>query len=67
MEIKSDEKLLEWFLLNVEKGLICINAQVVDFHGPLQFSPTKRRFHVRSNVLLTKEGTSERASQRASS
>ena len=54
MEIKSDENLLEWSLLNVEKGVVRINAQVNDFHGPLQFSPTKRRFHpsVRSRVLL---------------
>jgi len=54
MEIKSDENLLEWSLLNVEKGVVRINAQVNDFHGPLQFSPTKRRFHpsVRYRVLL---------------
>ena len=53
-EIKSDENLVELYLLNVEKRLVCMNAQVNDFHGPLQFSPTKRRFHpsVRSRVLL---------------
>ncbi|RLM50344.1 hypothetical protein C2845_PMPSC049106 [Panicum miliaceum] len=63
MEIKSDENLLDWFLLNVEKGFVCINAQVNDFDGPLQSSPTKRRFHpsVRPSVLQIEEGTSERA------
>jgi len=63
MNIKSDENLLEWFLLNIEKGLVCINAQVIDFHGPLQFSPTKRRFHpsVRSSVLLIEEATNKTA------
>jgi hypothetical protein len=47
----------------VVNGLVCINAQINDFDGPLQFSPTKRRFHptVRASVLLIDEGTSERA------
>jgi hypothetical protein len=59
MEIKSDENLLDWFLMNIENGLVCINAQINDFEGPLQFSPTKRRFHptVRAGVLLIEEGT----------
>ena len=35
MEIKSDENLVEWNLLNVEKRLVCMNAQVNDFYGPL--------------------------------
>lgn len=63
MEIKSDENLLEWFLINVEKRVACINAQINDFEGPLQFSPAKRRFHptVRVGVLLIEEGTIERA------
>ena len=63
MEIKSDKNLLEWLLINVEDGLVCINAQINDFEGPLQFSPTKRRFHptVRASVLLIEEDTSERA------
>ena len=54
--------MLEWFLINVENGLVCIDAQINDFEGPLQFSPTKRRFHptVRASVLLIEEGTSER-------
>ena len=34
MEIKSDENLLEWFLINVENELVCINAQINDFEGP---------------------------------
>jgi hypothetical protein len=45
VKIKSDENLLEWFLFNIDKGLVCINAQINDFERPLQFSPTKRRFH----------------------
>jgi hypothetical protein len=58
--------LLEWFLINVEKGLVCINAQINDFEGPLQFSPIKRRFHpsVRTDVLLIEEGTNERATNK---
>ena len=35
VEIKSDENLLEWFLINVDNGLVCINAQINDFEGPL--------------------------------
>ena len=63
MEIKSDENLLEWFLTNVDNGLVCINARINDFEGPLQFSPTKRRFHptVRAGVLLIEEGTNATA------
>ena len=63
MEIKSDENLLEWFLINVKDGLVRINTQINDFEGPLQFSPTKRRFHptVRTSVLQIEEGTNERA------
>ena len=54
MEIKSGENLLEWFLINVEDRFVCINAQINDFKGSLQFSPTKKRFHptVRASVLL---------------
>ena len=63
MEIKSDESMLEWFLINVENGLVCINAQINDSDGTLQFSPTKRRFHpsVRAGVLLIEEGTNATA------
>ena len=70
IEIKSDKNLLEWFLINVEDGLVCINAQINDFEGPLQFSPTKQRFHptVRAGVHLIEEGTNAtttNASERA--
>ena len=41
MEIKFDENLLKWILINIEKGLVCINAQINDFKWPIQFSPTK--------------------------
>ena len=45
MEIKSDEQLFEWFQLNLDKGVVRINAQINDFEGPLQCSPMKRRCH----------------------
>ena len=35
VKINSDENLLEWFLINVDNGLVCINAQINDFEGPL--------------------------------
>jgi hypothetical protein len=62
-EMKTDEHLLEWFVLNVDKGVACINAQINDFEGPLQFSPTKRRCHpsVRSRVHLIEGSTNEGA------
>ena len=69
MEIKSDENLLEWFLINIEKELVCINAKINGFEGPHQFSPTKRRFHptVWTVVLMIEEGTSERATNERAS
>jgi len=45
IEIKTDEQLFEWFELNKENGEVHIVGQINDFDGPLQFSPTKRRFH----------------------
>jgi hypothetical protein len=63
--MKTDEHLLEWFVLNVDKGVACINAQINDFEGPLQFkfSPTKHRCHpsVRSRVHLIEGSTNEGA------
>ncbi|WVZ83391.1 hypothetical protein U9M48_030549 [Paspalum notatum var. saurae] len=52
---------IEWFQLNQEKGVVHIDAQINDFEGPLQFSPTKRRFHpsVRNNVEPTPESTND--------
>jgi hypothetical protein len=43
--------LFEWCQLNLDKGVVQINAQVNDFEGPLQCSPTKHRCHpyVRKN------------------
>ena len=41
MEIKSDENLLKWFLINIEKGLVCINTEINYFEWPLRCSPTK--------------------------
>jgi hypothetical protein len=38
-------QLLEWFNLNLENEVAYIDAQINDFDGPLQFSPTKRRLH----------------------
>ena len=42
IKIKSDEQLLEWFQLNLDKGVVQIN----DVEGPLQCSPTKHRCHL---------------------
>jgi hypothetical protein len=60
-EIKTDEQLLEWFKLNKDKGKVYINAQINDFEGPLQFSPTKRRCHpsVRNRVPTNETRTDE--------
>jgi hypothetical protein len=55
--IKSDEQLLEWVYLNLENVVVHIDAQINDFDGPLQISPTKHRLHptvrerVREKVL----------------
>jgi hypothetical protein len=43
--IKSDEQVHELFQLNIEKGVVHIDAQINDFDGPLQFSPTQCAFH----------------------
>jgi hypothetical protein len=53
VEIKTDEDLLQWFEVNMQKGVVRIEGEVHDFEGPLLFSPTKRRFHpkVRSRVV----------------
>ena len=66
IEIKTDEQLLEWFELNKEKGNVYINAQINDFEGPLQFSPTKRRCHpsIRNRVPTNETNTAERATSR---
>jgi hypothetical protein len=34
-QIKSDEQVLEWFHMNLEKGVVHIDAQINDFDGPL--------------------------------
>jgi hypothetical protein len=34
-QIKSDEHVLEWFEMNLEKGVVYIDAQINDFDGPL--------------------------------
>ena len=62
IEIKTDEQLLEWFELNKDKENVYINAQINDFEGPLQFSPTKRRCHpcVRNRVPTNETNTAER-------
>jgi hypothetical protein len=45
IEIKSDEQLLEWFELNIESGIMCVDAEIKDFNGTLQFSSSKHRCH----------------------
>jgi hypothetical protein len=36
IEINSDEQLFEWCQLNLDKGVVQINAQVNDFEGLLR-------------------------------
>jgi hypothetical protein len=43
--IKSDEQVLEWFQMNLEKGVVHIDVQINDFDGPLKFSPIKLTLH----------------------
>ena len=43
MKIKSDENLLEWFLINVEDGLVCINVQINDFEGATAIFSNKEK------------------------
>jgi hypothetical protein len=45
IEIESNEQLQEWFEVNKDKGEACISAEIKNFEGPLQCSPTKRRLH----------------------
>ena len=54
--------MFEWVQLNLDKGVVEINAQINDFEGPLQCSPTKRRCHpsVRNKASTT---TNERATE----
>jgi hypothetical protein len=40
-EIRSDEQLKQWLDDNLGKGVVHIEAQINDFSGPLQCSPTK--------------------------
>ncbi|KAG2616591.1 hypothetical protein PVAP13_3NG248708 [Panicum virgatum] len=63
MEIKSNEQLLEWFQLNLDKGIVRINAQINDFEGPLQCSPTKRRCHPSVRNIAPTTTTNERATE----
>jgi hypothetical protein len=44
-ETRSDEQLKKWLDANLEKGVAHIEAQINDFSGPVQCSPTKRMFH----------------------
>ncbi|TVU13919.1 hypothetical protein EJB05_37358, partial [Eragrostis curvula] len=61
--IKSDEQLHEWFQLNIESGVVPTYCQINNFEGPLQFSPTKRRFHpkVRNKLHINEGDTSKPA------
>jgi hypothetical protein len=33
--IKSNEHVVEWFQINIEKGVMDIDAQMNDFDGPM--------------------------------
>ncbi|TVU32551.1 hypothetical protein EJB05_24282, partial [Eragrostis curvula] len=50
-----DEQLLQWIEMNLDKGVVHIIAEINDFEGPLQCSPTKRSLHpkVRERLLKT--------------
>uniref|UniRef100_A0A0E0J035 PB1 domain-containing protein n=1 Tax=Oryza nivara TaxID=4536 RepID=A0A0E0J035_ORYNI len=61
IEIKSDEEMLDWFQLNLEKRVVCIDAKIIDFDSPLQFSPTKCRCHL---SVRNRAATNERATMR---
>jgi hypothetical protein len=37
--------LFEWFNLNLENGAMHFDAQINNFDGPLQISPTKHILH----------------------
>jgi hypothetical protein len=52
VEIRNDEQLLEWCEMNLQHGTVHINAQINDFDGPLQFSPTKHRLHPKVRSIL---------------
>jgi hypothetical protein len=47
--------VFEWFEMNLEKGVVHINAQINDFDDPLQFSPTKRALHLIVRERLTEK------------
>jgi hypothetical protein len=66
IEIKSDEQLFEWCQLNLDGGVVHINAQVNDFEGPLQCSPTKCRCHpsVRNKKRVATKPTNEGATDK---
>jgi hypothetical protein len=59
IEIKSDEQLFEWFELNIESGIMCVDAEIKDFDGPLQFSPSKRRCHPKVRERMSEAATNE--------
>jgi hypothetical protein len=45
IEIKFDEQLFKWFELNIESGIMCVDAEIKDFNGSLEFSPSKLQCH----------------------
>jgi hypothetical protein len=59
IEIKSDEQLLEWFELNIESGIMCVDAEIKDFNGPLQFSPSKYRCHPKVRKRMSETAINE--------
>jgi hypothetical protein len=57
IEIKSDEQLLVWFGLNIESGIMCVDAEIKDVDGSLQFSPSKHWCHQKVRQTLIKTAT----------
>jgi hypothetical protein len=59
IEIKSDKLLLEWFELNIESGIMCVDAKIKYFIGPLQFSPSKHRYQPKVRKRMSEIATNE--------
>jgi hypothetical protein len=57
IEIKYDEQLLEWFELNIESEIMCVDAENKNFDGSLQFSPSKHQCHLKVRLTLIETTT----------
>ena len=55
IEIKSDDKLKEFFASNYTLGVVHMEAQIDNFSGPLQCSPKKEGSILMSETLFSKK------------